>query len=431
MTELFQNIIEITNVMVEMILIFLYFSLLSERKHHSRCPVLSAYILSVVALSATVLLKAEALVLLFVSIGILFAIAMLIYAEPVRNKVLWVFIYVLIITIAEPLMIGILCLANMGVPTDFLAPGVARYLGMIGTKIIYLWLIALAHRILKSRVKDLPLKYWALILVIPVTSVFILQLMLDHITAEGTIINYVSCGMALAGILYINISMFHFFESYEDKIKIKYLERLKQQEQENYRMLTLTHKQMREFKHDISNQFSVLNSLLEQEKTDDARIYLSKLGSFVKSANSICYTGNHAVDSLVNIKAALAKSLGIDFICKINVITEIRADEMTLCRIIGNALDNAIEGCGRSGLPQKHICFSFNENNDKIIMLITNSSDEVNIDDMVSTKKEKGVHGIGTESIRSAVESLNGIVDFNYDEGVFKLTLMVMNQSLI
>lgn len=211
---------------------------------------------------------------------------MLLYAEPVRNKVLWVFIYVLIITIAEPLMIGILCLANMGIPTDFLEPGVARYLGMIGTKIIYLWLIALAHRIMKSRV----------------------------------------------------------------------------------------------------------------------------------------------VDSLVNIKAALAKTLGIEFICKVNIITELKADEMTLCRIIGNALDNAIEGCCRSDLPKKHICFSLNEKDEKIIMLITNTSDEVNIDDLVSTKKEKGVHGIGTESIRSSVESLNGIVDFNYEYGVFKLTLMVMNQ---
>lgn len=428
MTETLHNIIEIANVMVEMVLIFLYFSLLSERKHHSRMPVLIAYILFTVTLSATVLLKAEALILLLVSTGILFGIAMLLYAEPVRNKVLWVFIYVLIITIAEPLMIGILCLANMGIPTDFLEPGVARYLGMIGTKIIYLWLIALAHRIMKSRVRDLPLKYWALILVIPITSVFILQLMLDHITAEETIINYISCGMALAGILYINISMFHFFESYEDKIKIKYLERLKQQEQENYKMLTLTHKQMREFKHDIGNQFAVLNSLIEQENTEDAKAYLGKLGSFVKTANSICYTGNNAVDSLVNIKAALAKTLGIEFICKVNIITELKADEMTLCRIIGNALDNAIEGCGRSELPKKHICFSLNEKDEKIIMLITNTSDEVNIEDLASTKKEKGVHGIGTESIRSSVESLNGIVDFNYEDGVFKLTLMVMNQ---
>lgn len=156
--------------------------------------------------------------------------------------------------------------------------------------------------------------------------------------------------------------------------------------------------------------------------------HIYRLGSFVKTANSICYTGNNAVDSLVNIKAALAKTFGIEFICKVNIVTELKADEMTLCRIIGNALDNAIDGCGRSKLPKKHICFSLNEKDEKIIMLITNTSDEVNIDDLVSTKKEKGVYGIGTQSIRSSVESLNGIVDFNYGDGVFKLTLMVMNQ---
>ena len=194
-------------------------------------------------------------------------------------------------------------------------------------------------------------------------------------------------------------------------------------------MLTLTHKQMREFKHDIGNQFAVLNSLIEQENTEDAKAYLSKLGSFVKNANSICYTGNNAVDSLVNIKAALAKTLKIEFICKVNIITELKADEMMLCRIIGNALDNAIEGCCRSDLPKKHICFSLNEKDEKIIMLITNTSGEVNIEDLTSTKKEKGVHGIGTQSIRSSVESLNGIVDFNYEDGVFKLTLMVMNNN--
>ena len=76
MTEKLHNIIEIANVMVEMVLIFLYFSLLSEKKHHSRMPVLIAYILSTVVLSATVLLKAEALILLLVSTGILFVIAM-------------------------------------------------------------------------------------------------------------------------------------------------------------------------------------------------------------------------------------------------------------------------------------------------------------------------------------------------------------------
>ena len=77
------------------------------------------------------------------------------------------------------------------------------------------------------------------------------------------------------------------------------------------------------------------------------------------------YTGNNAVDSIVNIKGSMANSLGIDFICKVNIITSIMADELDLCRIIGNALDNAIEGCERSSADKKHIYFSINEEQNK------------------------------------------------------------------
>lgn len=52
---------------------------------------------------------------------------------------------------------------------------------------------------------------------------------------------------------------------------------MKQQEQENYKMLTLSYKQVREFKHDIENQFLVLNDMLENNDTDSAKEYLVKL----------------------------------------------------------------------------------------------------------------------------------------------------------
>lgn len=83
----------------------------------------------------------------------------------------------------------------------------------------------------------------------------------------------------------------NFFESFEDKIKLKYLETIKQQEQENYKLLTLSYKQVREFKHDIENQFLVLNDMLENNDTDSAKEYLVKLSSFVRLANRLCYTG--------------------------------------------------------------------------------------------------------------------------------------------
>lgn len=425
---IFQNGIEIANVAVEIFLIFLYFSLLCKRKIE-KTPLILSYLLSSGILSAVVLLSSSIFLNLITTTALISIIAFLCYDDTIRHKIFLIAIYLLIISISEPIVIGILCIANMGTPEDFLQSGLGRYLGMIGTDLIYLWLIGLTHRIINKRIRDLPIKYWILIIVISIISIFLLQTMLDSFHIKDSL-NYISLGISLIGIIYINITMFNFFESYEDKIKLKYFEALKQQEQENYKLLALSHKQAKEFKHDIENQFSVLNDLLQSGDNDAAIQYLNKLSSYVRTANRICYTGNNAVDSIVNSKGSLAQTYGIDFICKVNIITSMKADELELCRIIGNGLDNAIEGCQRSDASEKHICFSINENQEKLMLIISNTSDEVNPFALTSTKKEKGLHGIGISSIRSSVERLNGLMKLEYAEGIFKLCIMVQNELL-
>ena len=423
-----KNVIEIANTAVEMMLMFLYFSLLSKPKCGKLYFVI-AYVIATVLLSVTVLKSGSTIINFAVTVVIITLTAFLCYDDTNKRRLFWIAIYLLIISIADPLMIGILCVANLGTPVDFLQAGAGRYLGMIGTNLIYLWLIGMVHRIVKKKMRELPVKYWVLIIAIPIISIFLLQMMIDNMAMQGDSIHYFSVGIALAGIIYINVAMFSFFESYDDKIRLKYLETLKQQEDENYKLLALSHKQVKEMKHDIENQFSVLNDMLENGDTDGAKAYLVKLGSFVRLANRMCYTGNNAVDSIVNIKGSIARNYGIEFICKVNIITSIKADEMELCRIIGNGLDNAIEGCERSGADSKHICFSISEDKDKLIITITNTSDKVDITALNSTKKDKGLHGIGISSIKSSVERLGGLVKFDYSDGIFKLSIMVQNRS--
>ncbi|WP_270759691.1 sensor histidine kinase [Ruminococcus bicirculans (ex Wegman et al. 2014)] len=400
MPVLIENIIEIVNVAIEMMLVFLYFSLLSKAKVNKAVLYLS-YLLSTVILSATVLLTDNILVYLITTIILISSMSFICYDDSIRHKIFWNILFLLIISIG-------------------------RYLGMVGTNIIYLWLIGLMHRIINKKIRELPIKYWILIIVIPIISIFLLQTMLDGFVGSNTY-SYVSLGVSLAGIIFINLAMFNFFESFEDKIKLKYLETIKQQEQENYKLLTLSYKQVREFKHDIENQFLVLNDMLENNDTDSAKEYLVKLSSFVRLANRLCYTGNNAVDSIVNIKGSLAQTYGIEFICKVNIITNIKADELELCRIIGNALDNAIEGCQRAGVSHKHIWISLMEEREKLFIVITNTSDKVDTSVLTSTKKEQGLHGIGINSIKSSVDRLGGLVSFDYDDGIFKLNIMVRN----
>lgn len=420
-----QNLIEVVNIAVEMILIFLYFSLLSNRRCSNVMYFLS-YVLVVSCLSFAVLYFDNTIIYFITTIGILIYTAFIVYSETVRKSILLILIYLLIISIADPLVIGILCVANVGMPEEFLQGSIGRYLGIIGTDIIYLWLISFMHRLIKKRIRDLPAKYWILIMIIPIFSIFILQFMIDSITLNAEHTNYVALGLATSGISYINITMFHFFESYENNIKLKYLERLQQQEQENYSMLALTHKQIREFKHDIENQFSVLHDMMESGKTEKALEYLDTLGGFVRHSNCLCHTGNNAVDSIVNTKGSLAQTYGIEFICRVNIISEIKADEMELCRILGNGLDNAIEACERLENVKKHILLSISEDKDNLYISISNTSDRVNTENL-STKKKTGMHGIGVNSIKSSVERLKGVVRFSYKDGIFKLHIVVPN----
>ena len=425
MDILIENIIEIVNVSIELLLVFLFFSLLSKQKV-GKIVTTVVYLISVASLSAIILLTDNVLANLLSTIIIVCLISVICFDDTVSHKVFWNVLFLLIISVSEPIVIGILCIANMGAPQDFLEPGLGRYLGMVGTNIIYLWLIGLLHRIINKRLRELPIKYWILIIAIPIISIFLLQTILDGFVGSSNY-SYVSLGVSLSGIIFINIAMFNFFESYEDKIKINYLETMKQQEQENYKLLTLTYNQVREFKHDIENQFLVLSDMLENNDIASAKEYIVKLDSFVKYANRLCYTGNNAVDSIVNIKGSLARSYGIEFICKVNIITGIKADELELCRIIGNGLDNAIEGCQRVTDPKKHILISITEDREKLFIVITNTSEKVDTSSLVSSKKDSGLHGVGISSIRSSADRLGGLVKFDYEDGVFELNVMISN----
>ena len=429
MSILIQNIIEIANVVVEIALIFHYFSLLSEKKNNWSLMILS-YFSAAVLLSVSVFLSGNFMVNFLSTAVVLTLISFLNFEDKFTRRIFLIFIYLLIISIAEPIVIGILCIANMGSPEDFLHSGIGRYLGMIGTDLIYLWLTGIMQSFINKKIRSLPVKYWILIIAVPIISIFLLQTILESFIGRNKL-NYVSLTISLSGIIYINIMMFNFFESYDDKIKLQYIEKLKQQEQENYSLLALTHKQVKEFKHDIENQFAVLNELLESGNIADAKKHLTGLSTFVHCANRICYTGNNAVDSIVNIKGSLAQTYGIEFICKVNILTVIKADELELCRIIGNGLDNAIEGCQRSEISKKHICFSISEEREKLFIVITNTSDKVNPDYLRSVKNDTAIHGIGVNSIKSSVERLGGLVKFEYSDGIFRLNIMVQNSLII
>ena len=92
-----------------------------------------------------------------------------------------------------------------------------------------------------------------------------------------------------------------------------------------------------------------------------------------------------------------------------------------LCVIFSNALDNAIESCGKIG-GHKVIDIKLNIQQGYQFISISNPTNEEN-DDLKTTKDDKIHHGFGINNIRNSVNKHNGTFDINNGNGLFCLNI--------
>lgn len=109
----------------------------------------------------------------------------------------------------------------------------------------------------------------------------------------------------------------------------------------------LRYERTRAFRHDIRNHLSVLDGLLKKEKICQAQEYLKKLNLSSGELSLPVNTGNPVVDILLGDKLVMAVAAGLKTECTLVLPKICGVDDMDLCVIFANALDNAIQACGR------------------------------------------------------------------------------------
>ena len=95
--------------------------------------------------------------------------------------------------------------------------------------------------------------------------------------------------------------------------------------------------------HDFKNTLLYLQRLADDADCAALSDYVSQcLGPCAPSSQAAA-TGNPVLDSLVNCKCGAARSLGISFTAHLEIPSGLPLDGESLCIVLGNALDNAIE----------------------------------------------------------------------------------------
>lgn len=173
---------------------------------------------------------------------------------------------------------------------------------------------------------------------------------------------------------------------------------------------------LRALRHDMNNHMSVLQGLLGMKEYEDAKAYLSTITEELSVANSFVFIDNKVLSVLINNKISKARQLGITFDVEIMTSTTPFSDS-DLCAVLGNILENAIEASSNHENP--YIYFSMKKSDNRLLIQCDNTYTVTPVfekGNLITTKSEKGYHGIGTKTIRSVVESYQGTCEFTVDE---------------
>jgi sensor histidine kinase regulating citrate/malate metabolism len=105
------------------------------------------------------------------------------------------------------------------------------------------------------------------------------------------------------------------------------------------------YRQMRIWRHDYHNHIQAIKAYIAMGQTDELTAYCDKLDRDLQSVDKVIKTGNVMLDAILNSKLSLAKSKVIEISAKATVPKELQIDDVDLCVLIGNLLDNAMEAC--------------------------------------------------------------------------------------
>jgi hypothetical protein len=218
--------------------------------------------------------------------------------------------------------------------------------------------------------------------------------------------------------LTINIIVFILYEIINKETEKSYILIAKNKQYEiterhNSQVIDI-YKEMREWRHDFLSHMQLVSGMLEKSDSNNSEVinYIKNLDEKIKSTSLDIVTGNLIVDAIVSAKATLASVHNIKFEHNILLPDDIFIEDIDLCSILSNLLDNAIEACCKLN-KNRYINIEMLTFKSQFNIKITNAANgEYKLENgKFKTTKKGDLHGIGMGHVKSIVESYRGIFD--------------------
>lgn len=164
-----------------------------------------------------------------------------------------------------------------------------------------------------------------------------------------------------------------------------------------------------------SKQYEVLTDYLSN-MTQESAVY-----------DVTVYTQNSSVDAVIAPLALIAQEKNIEMEWKGILPEQTKVALYDLCTIVSNLLKNAIEACEEiAEEKEKKIEIRVGSYNNQIYLSFRNTVEKnimVEKQRLVTSKRDKDNHGIGSQNVKEAVQKYDGTIIYKCEDGWFEVKI--------
>lgn len=209
-----------------------------------------------------------------------------------------------------------------------------------------------------------------------------------------------------------------------EKSYYEYQDKMTQTQMEEMNHIYMT---MRGWRHDYHNHMQKIRAHLALGQITEADEYIDLMEQDLKGIDFKYKTGNAGVDAILNSKLALAEQNGLHIKCDAELPKELDINQLDLCVLLGNLIDNAIEACEQiENAEERFLRIYLCMKKKQLYLSVSNATKEVirRLDKDYITNK-RGNHGHGLRRIDLIVEKYDGYINRQNEPGVFATEVML------
>ncbi|WWD85348.1 hypothetical protein TEGL_38160 [Terrisporobacter glycolicus ATCC 14880 = DSM 1288] len=232
-------------------------------------------------------------------------------------------------------------------------------------------------------------------------------------------------------IFIINIILMSIFlnsvKSEKEKAKMQFVNEKLDMQYKYYLMVKESQEKMKQVYHDMNNHMKNIKYL--KDGNEDVDKYINNIENEVQSSKNIYNSGNVLLDIIFHEKSKDCIKNNINFNVSVDFSKCEFMEMIDISSIFSNLIDNGIEACNKiDNDMEKYITIKSTFIKGYFVVRCENSKiNKVLFKDnkIFTSKKDKFLHGIGLESIKSSIKKYNGELKVKDSEYSFVVSIYI------